>query len=197
MELGLVALFKNLWTDYFNNIKCSKDWTKIPTDSTEAMYHISMALWFISANPTHIQSLFDELCDFLINIVTGDIFKNNNHGNKRCADILKALLGILYQFAKNIEKTRNLIRQDTRLGYLQRILAQKAGFNRNVKGRVLMILALVMNEAEQKNMTLTNSIVDYLLTLLKDCLDQKDHRSPTHNYEAIEILMGKNNIINK
>lgn len=191
MELGLVKLFKILWSEHLNTLTDPNDWNRVSPDTLEAVYHISMALWFISANPAHIHTLFDELCDFLVTIITSGLFKKNNTGIKRACDILKTSLGMLYQFAKNINKTKEVLRKDGRLGHLQRITGNKSGFNKNVKGRCHMILAYILNETEQKEMRISESIISFMLNLLKDCLTKADHRSPTHNYDALEIVVGK------
>ena len=164
------------------------DWSSLPKDTIEALYHLSMALWFISANPKHMLTLFDELCEFLISIISGGLFKKTNE-NKRVADILKAFLGMLYQFAKSIDKTKEVLRSGGGLGHIQRIRSNRSGSNRNIKGQSLMILAYILNETEQKQMKISESI--FQLHLLQECLNQEDHRSLTFNYNALEIVVGE------
>ena len=190
MELGLVTLFKAFWTEHVQIYTQPNDWSSIPKDTIEALYHLSMALWFISANPKHMLSLFEELCEFLISIISSGLFKKTNE-NKRVADILKAFLGMLYQFAKSIDKTKEVLRSGGGLGHIQRIGSNRSGFNRNIKGRSLMILAYILNETEQRQMKISESMISFLLHLLQECLNQEDHRSLTFNHNALEIVVGE------
>ncbi|XP_067933381.1 uncharacterized protein [Watersipora subatra] len=192
VRLGLPKLFKQLWSEHLCITDVSR-WGKVNKDSVEALYHITMALWFISSNPTHQNQMFDELGDFIITTVCGPAFEYNIPKIKRMQDCLKSLLGMIYQFAKKLDHARSVIREKNAIETLQRIAA-KSRFNKNVKGRAYMILAFILNEDEQKGVNVSEGVIAFLIYLLKDCLDTDTHRSTTHNYEALEILEGLNRL---
>lgn len=163
----------------------------VKKESIEALYHITMALWFISTNPTHQEEMFHELGEFVLSMVNSEAFRYFYSKDKRVQDCLKALLGIVFQFAKNIDEAKNTIRRNDGVATLQRLASNKSGFNKNIRGRALMTLAFVLNEEEQKDLNAADRIIEFLIGLLRDCLSTADHRSTMYNYTAIEILDGE------
>lgn len=161
------------------------------SDTLEAFYHISMAIWFICMTPQFQKQMFEELFEFVMSVVSSDAYKINYSKNRRMQDCLKALLGIMYQFTKNVDETKRIIREKGGVGFLQRITGHKHGYNKNVKGRAHMILAYTLTEDEQKEMKVSLTIISFLISLLKECIKTENHKSSIYNYDALEVLKGK------
>jgi len=186
---GLPQLFKSFFTDSLN-ITTFQEWESANSDSVEALYHMLMALWFISTNPIHRQEMYAELFKYILAIVSSDAFRKSTSKVKRVQDTLKALLGIIFQFVKYIPEARDVMRECNGIEVIQAIASGKRAFNKNIKGRALMILAYVLTEDEQKQSAASNTIIEFLIDLLRSCLSTKEHKSPTYNYNALEILDG-------
>lgn len=192
IQLGLPKLFKTFWADYLC-VTSLNDWNELKRDSVEALYHMTMALWFISSNPTHREYMFNELAAFIMTAISGHAF--TFFKSKRSQDCLKAMLGIIYQFSKHIDRAKDVVRENDGVKVLQRISANKSGFSKTVKSRAIMIFAFVLSEEEQKGDTADVNVMGFLIGLLKECLSYDDHRSKTYNYEALEILHGNNSLL--
>lgn len=188
MEADFAHITIGIW-EHCIKVSNHTDWSKVKDDVLEIFYNSLMALWFTSQESKHRQTLCDSLCEFIMKVISSEAFLMPVRGQKRIQDSLKAMLGLLYQFVKYAPRTHDTVLKYNGIEVLNRFV--KSQFSYNVKSRSTLVLAYLLTEEQQKEFDCSDNAIEFLLRILRHCLESKVDRAEMFNYTLIEVLEGR------
>lgn len=186
MVHGIANVTTNLWQSCIH-VNQPKQWKSIPVDLQECMYQLLMAMWFICSEERNRSRLYPEFLEFIVKVVVSNAFVTNVKKCHRVQGCYKSMLGIIYQFIINMNKSHQLLYKNNMVARLQQTLTSSS--TRNIKGRTALILAYLLTDEQQKQTDVDNA-VEFLLTLLRSCVETQNKRVQDFNYSSLEILEG-------
>ena len=180
-ELGVVDLFKIIYSKYFGTAKVHR-----------VLRDILVVLW----NGT------DSCLDMCKMIIKGSILSqiidnlNSDILGPDVTDvgklyIIKGFLGIINNTSRLVDESAAILRDLSAVDVLKKYLNSK---NSMIRCKCELILAYIMTEKQYEEMNADDSNIQFLIKLLEDAMLSPEHKSSKYGFSADEILQGLNKI---
>lgn len=180
-ELGVVDLFKTMFSKYFNTAKVHRllrDIIVVLWNGTDTCFNMCHA---IINSDAHAQ---------IIHHLNSDVLGPDETDVAKIY-IIKGLLGIINNVSRLVEDSGLIFRELDAVSVLKKYLISRTTM---IRCKCELILAYIMTEKEYEEMNADVSNIKFLIMLLEDAMSSPEHKSNRYGFSADEVLQGLNKI---